>query len=187
MYKYFQYVETKKFNVYQKTLIIPIKPRFHSNWEWKYDFPEIRRKFYQLLLFYFKSFVIWLVNVMNITEYPCYYESSMKEISTDSLEDFIFKNLEDSYNYLYNQKCMIIFGPDVRNDLMKLTQSFEFSGRLRFEANIQRERILFFQDIPMIYIPTISGVHILPDATGKWTELVQKPEPTAYGKFRRYF
>jgi len=66
--------------------------------------------------------------------------------------------------------------------LIKLTQSFEFSGRFKFEVNTRDERLLFFQDIP-----TISGVHVLPDATGKWTELVQKPEPTAFGKFRRYY
>ena len=82
---------------------------------------------------------------------------------------------------------MIIFGPDVRVVLLKLTQSFELSGRFKFQVNSQDGPLLFYQDIPMIYIPTISGVHVLPDATGKWTELVQKPEPTAFGKFRRYY
>ena len=110
----------------------------------------------------------------------------MNEISADDIKEFIYKNVKDT-KYFYNQKCMIIFGPDVRSDLIKLTQSFEFSGRFKFEVNTRDERLLFFQDIPMVYIPTISGVHVLPDATGKWTELVQKPEPTAYGKFRRYF
>ena len=187
MYKYFRVVESKKFSYGQKILITPEKPRFHKNWEWKYDFPEIRKKIYQVILYYYKSFVIWLINKLNLTEYPCYYESSMKEIEISDLEEFIYRNVQEACKYLYNQKCMIVFGPDVRSDLIKLTQSFEFSGRFKFEVNTRDERLLFFQDIPMVYIPTISGVHVLPDATGKWTELVQKPEPTAYGKFRRYF
>lgn len=185
MYKYFQYVETKKFNVYQKTLIIPIKPRFHSNWEWKYDFPEIRRKFYQLLLFYFQSFVIWLLNVTKFTEYPCYYEASMNEISVDDIKEFIYKNVKDT-KYFYSQECMIIFGPDVRADLKKITSSFELSVNFHFQANIHGESLLFFQDIPLVYVPTVSGIHILPDVTGHWKERIEKAEPTAYGRLRRY-
>lgn len=185
MYKHFRYVETKRNNVYQKTLITPSRPRFHRNWEWKYDFPEMRRKFYQLLLFYYQSFAAWLINSAKLTEYPCYYESSMSEISTDNIEEFIYKSVKDTRSF-YNQKCMIIFGPDVRAELMKVVSSFELSVNFHFQANIHNERLLFFQDIPLVYVPTVSGIHVLPDATGNWKERIEKVEPTAYGRFRRY-
>lgn len=187
MYKYFRANEIQKFDFYKETLVCPLKPRFHKDWEWTYDFPEIRNKVFKIIKYYYYVVLLYFVCKARLVEHPCYYEYNMKEVGIPDLEEFIFKNIRDSCKYLYNQKCMIIFGPDVRVVLLKLTQSFELSGRFKFQVNSQDGPLLFYQDIPMIYIPTISGVHVLPDATGKWTELVQKPEPTAFGKFRRYY
>lgn len=112
----------------------------------------------------------------------------MAQVEVENIETFILKNLNDNQkiSHLYTNKSAIIFGPDTRPELMKIVNSFELSGAFKFQANVQGQNILFFYEIPMIYLPTISGIHIVPDITGKWTESFQKVEPTSYAKLRRY-
>lgn len=188
MHRYFNLTETRIFHYDQKVLTTPIKPRFHKNWEWKYDFPEIKLKVYQLIVFFYKKLLLYLVSKANLTDFACHYEPHMIQVEVENIEEFIFNNLRDNgkISYLYTNKSAIIFGPDTRPELMKIVNSFELSGAFKFQANVQGQNILFFYEIPMIYLPTISGIHIVPDITGKWTESFQKVEPTSYAKLRRY-
>ncbi|RTK99384.1 MAG: hypothetical protein EKK57_09670 [Proteobacteria bacterium] len=188
MHRYFTILATPHINFNQRVLVTPTKPRFHNNWEWRYDFPEIKQKFYQLFIFFYKKVLLFLVSKARLEDFACHYEPHMTQVDTEDIEDFIFKNLRDNQkiSYLYTNKSTIIFGPDIRPKLMKVVNSFQFSGNFRFQANIQGENILFFYEIPMIYLPTISGIHIVPDLTGKWSESLQRVEPTSYAKLRRY-
>ena len=185
---YFNIEETRQFDYNNRIILNPTKPKFHKDWEWHYDFPEVKRKLYQLILFFYKKILLYLLNKAKLTDFAYLYETRLNRVEVKDIETFIFKNLRDNQkiSHLYSTKCAIIFGPDVRPELMKLTNSFEFSGKFKFQVNIQGQNILFFYEIPMIYLPTISGIHIIPDITGKWTEALQREEPTTYAKLRRY-
>lgn len=138
------------------------------------------------LSFFYKKILIFLITKANQTDYQCFYEQKMIEVHANDIEDFIFKNLRenDRLKYMYTGKYAIIYGPDVRPELNKIMDSFIFMGQLRFQKNIHNENILFFHNIPMIFLPTISGIHVVPDMTGKWSESFQKLEPTSFAKLR---
>lgn len=83
---------------------------------------------------------------------------------------------------------MIVFGPDAANDIMKLSDSFSFEAQYKFAYGNRGNNTYYLFNIPAFYVPTISGVHVLPDLSGKWSEKVHRePQLTSYAHDRRRY
>ena len=172
MYKYFSIVNQNKFNYYEKILQEPNRPYIEKDWEWTYDFPQIRRKAVEWIVYLLKIFILYLVQKLKLTTYLSYTESNLVEINVKTLEDFILKALKENMRTFYQYKCMIIFGPDVKPEIHNLISSFDTLIQVKYAFKHDNTTLYFLNDVPLYYIPTISGIHILPDLTGKWSEKI---------------
>lgn len=170
MHKYITVASQTKQNFLQKIIIQPNKPYFHKDWEWFYDFPQIRNKIISLFIYYFKLLILYFVNKLNLSDYPYYLESYLKEINISDLEEYLLKATSNNNKILMTNKCMIIFGPDMRNDMYKFLQSFQTSVDIKYAIGNNRKQYYVINNIPACFIPTISGIHVIPDLTGQWSE-----------------
>lgn len=60
----------------------------------------------------------------------------------------------------------------VKRDINNLISSFDTSIQIKYAFTKHNKTVYFINDVPLYYIPTISGIHILPDLTGKWSEKI---------------
>lgn len=184
------YIElyTKQFPTSDRVIQTPSPPRWPKDWEWKLTFTQIFILFKKQFKFWIDKLLVHIIISRKLTDFKMEYQVNYRTVSVEEIEKFILDVLRNNqYNYtLATQKCMIVFGPDSRNKIFS-SEIFKCHMRYKFAENSTKGVIYYYHNIPCIYIPTISGVHILPDLTGEWTEkLFHEPEYSTFGQ-RRYF
>lgn len=178
MYKYVRIIEQEQINYNKEVLYQPHKPNWPKEWEWNFDFSDIILYIKLEIKFFILTFFVNFLRKNGIIHYPFETTFSQKEISVTELEEYLLSAIKNQnrHHHLSRYKSMIIFGPDISRNMYKLLLPFETSIQLRYGKGNE----LYLFDIPVIYIPTISGIHVLPDLTGKWHEkAVSEPSPTA--------
>lgn len=86
MHRYFNVIETRRVDYNQRIVLEPTKPRFHKDWEWKYDFPEIKRKLYQLILFFYKKFLLYLLAKAKLTDFSFFIKHKWPKLKLKILK-----------------------------------------------------------------------------------------------------
>lgn len=175
MYRYFKLIENKIIKLDEYIIKLPQPAYYHKEWEWKYTFTQIFNNIKQDLRYKLSLLLLYLCKRMNMIDLRYSTEYRTKEINNTSLNkhiDQVIKELNYT-NLLYNNKCMIIFGSDVAGEVFKWINSYETMYEFKFSADINNQRLIFYHNIPVVFYPHISGLHILPDMTGKWNEKIE--------------
>lgn len=178
---------TKSIPTSDRVIQSPCPPRWPKNWEWKLTFTQIFILVSKQFKFWIDKFIIDLVVKRKLSDYQMKYQIEYETVSEIDIEKFVLDALRNNeyQRSLISHKCMIIYGPDAKRKLFS-TEIFQTNIRYKFAYNERGQSIYYLHNIPCIYIPTISGMHILPDLTGKWSEeIFIEPALSTFG--RKYF
>jgi hypothetical protein len=152
------------------------------NWEWTYDFPDLRRDLVADIKFYLAHFCLNVLTWLGVyiqKGFP--HETtrvSYREIETDDILTAIETQIEQHMRQLAREPSMIVIGPEARRELMSVYEPFACSiemrlGERRMEDGPFGEPVsvdnMYVCGIPVFFVPWFRGVVVLPDMTGHWS------------------
>lgn len=170
------YRETPEYELFS----IPQGGRWPNNWEWKYDFPDIkedlRRDLRRFFAFLALKILFWCgVKVKRGTpEYT--YAPKYVEVDSRDVIQALVRKLDEKQKRNIADGYMIIVGP---RELRELAGMAKMWGPLRFSAQMEygyqgamnyppgaRQTNYYIYDVPIVVLPDFVGVAVIPDFTG---------------------
>lgn len=184
MFRYFRVYEN--IYIYPDHFVFnyPFKPVWNKEWEWTLTFSEIFNLIKQEVNYALKMWLYKKLFEYNFVEYARYTKHEYKEFNTEDLERYLFSILEDMnmIEELYFYKKMIIFGSDVAG-VFRANHSYNTLLKMQAAIGYKHKTVYAIFDIPAYFFPHISGIHVLPDMTGTWSERVHEEE-TVFRRMR---
>jgi hypothetical protein len=171
-------VPTDSFNY----IMEPGKPFWYKNK--KYFFQNLR----QLWRYHVNKFLFTQAKKRGMI--TCGFNPVMSGVSieTEDIEKYLHEELKEirTLYWFSEYKVMVIYGPEIAPILRQISQPFEFNSNFKFGFNGQYAHDYYWYEIPMFFFPHISGIHIIPDLTGNWTQKMREGfQTTSFGKERR--
>jgi hypothetical protein len=153
-----------------------------TDWEWVYDFPDLRRDLIADFKFCVAHFCLkvlsWLGVVVAEGRRHEAVAVSYEEIETDEIFGAIETQMEQYYSR-FMEPSMIIIGPDARRELMNIYEPFTFPLEVRLGERKLAEGPfgkpvtvdnMYVNNVPCLFVPSATGITVLPDMTGHWSK-----------------
>lgn len=159
---------------------LPKRGRWPNNWEWKYDFPDIKEDLKRDLRRLITIFALALLRLCGakVDRGTPEYTRSPRYIQVNSKNaiDAILDKLDNLQQHRLYEGSMILVGPKEFSELrgmadlwgplqFRVQKEFGYSQPAQYPRGA-RETGYYMLDVPVVVIPDFVGVAVIPDFTG---------------------
>ena len=149
----------------------PPKAVWTKDWEWIYDFPDIKRNLALSIKSAIFRLSLWLIKFLGgkvKSAQPEYaYSVNYVDIDTERIQEAIMRKLSESQmNRLGRDELMIIVGAREFHELQRLNDNFTFMLDLRYGERHGERSNIYMLGVPVVVLVDFVGLAIVPDFKG---------------------
>ena len=153
-------------------IVSPPKPEWVPNWEFVYDFPDIRKNLALHVRLWMFHFAMWFIQKIGgkVSPPTPEYETTVDyvDVCTQKISDAIMLKLDEYHKQrAAREDIMIVVGASDFKEIPRIDEDFQFVMEIRYAQKVEdRNRLrtdYYLCGVPVFVLRDFDGIAVMPD------------------------